>query len=96
MKYSKGDKVQFAEEKTKYTVRACNDRYLICTRSYNPKKTVIYCIVDLVDDIRSTNDYVFNPYDYVLDVDCEKSLTDLIAGEYKLSRRKSLQLNIMS
>lgn len=43
-----GDKVRFAEEKQAYTIQARSERYLICSKPFNPKHTVLYCVVDLV------------------------------------------------
>ena len=63
MKYNKGQKIWFAEEKCPYTIRACNERYLICTKPYRPK-TVMYTIVDLEEEIRGTDGYSIGPYDY--------------------------------
>ena len=40
-----GDKIRFAEEKKPYTIRACDDRFLVCTKPYNFRpKTMLYII----------------------------------------------------
>lgn len=78
MKYKVGNKIWFAEEKRPYTVRACDDRFLICTKPYNFKpKTVIYTIVDLVDGIRGTDNYSIGWCDYYETADCEAMLREL-------------------
>ena len=65
MKFNKGQKIWFAEEKRPYTIRACNERYLICTKPFNLQpKTVMYTIVDLEEEIRGTDGYSIGPYDY--------------------------------
>ena len=44
----KGDKVWFLNNKKAFTVRACNDRFAICTQPYNFRpQTVVYTIIDL-------------------------------------------------
>jgi hypothetical protein len=88
------DKVYFSDEPSiGYWVKACNDRYAILTRPYNPRRTVIYTIWDMKENIRSTNDYVFNPYDYNKQEDIDLSLTELMEGKYKLSTRH--QVNVL-
>ena len=54
-----GDKVKFRREKQKYTVMACDNRFLICTKPFNARKTVLYTIVDLKEKIRGTENLVF-------------------------------------
>ena len=78
-KYNKGQKIWFAEEKRPYTIRACNERYLICTKPYRPK-TVIYTIVDLEEEIRGTDGYSIGPYDYYSQEDCDAYLKELEEG----------------
>lgn len=53
------DKIRFEEEKQRYTVQACNARFAICTKPFNLKKTVMYTIVDLDENIRGTENLVF-------------------------------------
>lgn len=48
MKANIGDKVYVPGEKRPYTDRVRDDRYIICTKPYNPKRTVLYFIIDLV------------------------------------------------
>ena len=77
-KYNVGDKIWFAEEKKPYTVRACDERFLVCTKPYNLRpKTVIYTIVDLEEGIRGTDNYSIGPYDYYYTKDCEGLLLEL-------------------
>ena len=90
------DKIKFEEEKRAYTVRARNEQYLICTKPFNPKHTVLYTIIDLVEGIRGTNDFIFNPYNYAITEDCLRCLKDLISGEAKISKRNRIPLKIKS
>jgi hypothetical protein len=41
-------------EKRSYKIQARSDRYLVCTKPFNLRKTVIYTIVDLDQYIRGT------------------------------------------
>lgn len=96
MEYKVGDKIKFVEEKKPYTIRACNDRYLICAKPFNLKHTVLYSIVDLQEGIRGRNWWVFNIYEYMDDADCKQCLDDLVSGECEISRRYRIKLNIES
>ncbi len=96
MKYKKGDKIWFAEEKKPYTIRACDDRYLICTKPYNFKpQTVLYTIVDLKEQIRGTDGYCIGPYSYYDQEDCDDYLKELQTNESHISYRNRIELNIV-
>ena len=41
MKVNIGDKVYIPGEKRPYIVRVRDNRYIICTKPYNPKRTVL-------------------------------------------------------
>ena len=106
LNFKVGDKIKFAEEKRSYTVRACNLRFLVCTKPFNLRpNTVIYTLVDLAKQIRGTNNYIFNPWDYVSDQDCEECLHELTKRVIKrdlgedsceISHRTQIDLNIIS
>lgn len=91
-----GDKIYFESEKRPYTIKACNSRYLICTKPFNLKHTVLYTIVDLDKNIRSTNNLVFNIYDYTNQNDIDQCLKDLTDENHVcgLSRRNKIDLDI--
>lgn len=94
-----GDKIAFDTEKGLYTVKACDERYLICTKPYNFKKTVFYSIVDLEKGIRGPNNLVFNSYDYKNQKDIDRCLKDLQKGKIEVSNRNKLDVvftNIIS
>lgn len=57
--YKVGDKIKFKEEKQRYTVRATDGRFAICTKPFNLQKTVLYCIVDFEEQVRGTENLVF-------------------------------------
>ena len=88
-KLKKGDKVWFLNNKKAFTVRACNDRFAICTQPYNLRpQTVVYTIIDFERNVRGMDNYVFGLYDYYSDEDCEQALKSLISGEMEVSYRR--------
>lgn len=93
MKVKIGDKVYVPNEKKPYRVRARDDRYIICTKPYNPQHTVLYFIVDLVDMWRAPDNMVFCS-GYETDEDCQERLAELQSGEIELSRRRGIPLDI--
>ncbi len=93
MDLQKGDKVWFEEEKQGYTIRDANDRYLVCTKPFNPKHTVIYSIVDQWKNIRGT-DNIIGCAGYETDDECKDALKMLVTGELEISRRNTIPLRI--
>lgn len=93
-KIKTGSKIKFKEEKAPYTVRAISNNYAILTKPYNPKRTVIYTIIDFNKNIRGTNNYVFNPFDYAKAKDIKSCIAELEAGICDISRRNNIFLNI--
>lgn len=54
-----GDRIWFTEEKQGYTVQARSSRYIICNKPFNPKKTVLYTIIDLDELVRGPENLIF-------------------------------------
>jgi len=54
-----GDKIQFASERLRYTVQARGPRFLVCTKPFNPRHTVLYTVVDLQEGVRGTENLIF-------------------------------------
>lgn len=54
-----GDHVRFADEKLKYQIQAVGARYLVCTKPFNARRTVLYTVVDLEEQVRGTENLVF-------------------------------------
>lgn len=52
-----GDFLTFPEEKRKYEIRAKGDRYMVCTKPFF--QTVLYTVIDLVEQVRGTENLVF-------------------------------------
>jgi len=87
----KGERIWFDDEKRPYKVRAGNERYTICTKPFNPKKTVIYSIIDWVERKRSTENLIFC-MGFETDEECEEALQRLIEGKSELSKRNQIDL----
>lgn len=95
---SVGDRVKFAEERLSYTVRARGRRYLVCNKPFNPRKTVLYSVIDLMENVRGTENLIFCMGAESAD-DCEAMLARLegraagISPTY-VSYRNRIPLNI--
>ena len=101
--YKVGDKIHFAEEKRPYTIQACDKRYLICTKPFNLKHTVLYTIVDLVEGIRGADNYWKwgGRFEYETQEGCEQAFKGLRANPFEfdsdaieISHRNRVKLNI--
>lgn len=90
-----GDKIKFQKEKHRYTVQAKSDRYIICTKPFNARKTYLYTIIDLERLVRGAVDLVFGLTD---DVDspekAQECVNDLENGEYEVSHRNCVLLDV--
>lgn len=93
--YNSGDKIYFIEEKRPYTIMACNKRFLVCTKPYNPKHTVQYTIVDLKENIRGTENLIFC-MGFETKEECKDCLERLSNGETEVSYRNRIELNIIN
>lgn len=93
MKVKVGDKVYIPTEKKPYTVKARDERYIICTKPYYAKKSVFYFIVDLVEKWRAPDNMLFCR-GYETDEQCQERLKELQSGEIELSRRRGIPLDI--
>jgi len=84
-----GDRVWFAEEMRPYTVQAisANGRYVICTKPFAARRTVLYTVVDRVAGVRGVDDSLGNSLGYETRAECERAAVLLNSGEYRLSRR---------
>lgn len=92
-KVNVGNKVYVPGEKRPYTVRARDERFIICTKPYNPQHTVLYFIVDLEKRRRGPDNMVFCS-GYETDEHCLERLKELQSGTIELSYRRSIPLDI--
>lgn len=93
MRVEVGDKVYVPKEKRPYRVRARDERYIICTKPYNPQRTVRYFIIDLKERVRGPDNMVFCS-GYESDEDCAERLKELQSGEIEVSLRQHVDLDI--
>lgn len=93
MNIAVGDKIKFKSEKRPYRVRAIGQRFIVCTKPFNPKHTVIYTIVDLKRNVRGTENLVFC-LGFETDKDCRAALKRLESEETEVSYRNSIELDI--
>lgn len=87
-----GDRIWFRRDKRPYRVRARNERYLICTKPFNARKTVIYTIVDLVENVRGPDNLIFC-FGYETEEDIAENMQRLAAGEMEVSHRRRIALD---
>lgn len=87
------DKIKFKEEKQRYTIRALNERYAICTKPFNLKKTVLYTIVDFVEKVRGTENLVFG-MGAETEKQCEEMLVRIETGKTEISYRNRVPLDL--
>ena len=93
MRVEVGDKVFVPNEKRPYIVMTRDNRYIICTKPFNPKHTVLYFIVDLERKMRGPDNMVFCS-GYESDEDCVERLKELQSGEIEVSMRRGIPLDI--
>lgn len=104
--YSVGDKIYFSEERHPYQIIAYDDRFLICVKLFNLKKTYLYTIVDLVANIRGPDNY-YTRFDYINHDEASKAIEllnktiiksqenlNIISGFY-ISSRHNIELKII-
>lgn len=88
-----GDKIYIPCEKKPYTVKVRDERYIICTKPFNPRRTVMYFIIDLKEKWRAPDDRLFCS-GYETDEQCTERLRELQSGKIKLSRQRGIPLDI--
>jgi len=88
-----GDKVYVPNESKPYRVRVRDERYIICTKPFNPKKTVLYFIIDLQNKRRSPDNMIFC-HGYETDEQCQERLQELETEQIELSWRHGIDLDI--
>ncbi len=99
-----GDKIKFKSEKQRYTITACDERFVIATKPFNARKTYIYTIIDLKENERSSDNY-YCKFDYTDPKEAQEALRLLnetvkamdrnLFGEYFwLSSRRNIPLDI--
>ncbi len=88
-----GDKVKFKGETMRYAVRAAGERFAVCTKPFNPKRTVIYTVVDFERKVRGTENLIFG-FGAETDEQCREMLARLESGQTEVSHRNFVPLEI--
>lgn len=88
-----GDKVKFLTEKQRYTIQARNERYIICTKPFNAKRTVWYTIIDIERYCRGEDNLIFS-MSYETRAKCEDNLKNLTDGKMEVSYRNVIKLDV--
>lgn len=90
-----GDKIKFQSEKQRYTIQARSERYIICTKPFNLKKTFLYTVIDLDRYVRGALGLVFGtPYELDIQEEAQQCIDDLEENKYEVSHRNCIQLDV--
>lgn len=89
-----GDKINFAAYKRPFTVRAASDGFAVCTQPFNPRRTVLYTVIDFARKLRGPENLVFG-FGAETDEQCREMLERLESGETEVSHRRELPLDIL-
>ena len=88
-----GGKVKFHNEVKPYRVAARNERYIICKKPFNLRKTYFYTIVDLQEGIRGACNLIFGA-NFETEQDCNERILELVNGEMEVSYRNRVDLHV--
>lgn len=88
-----GSRIWFEGERNGYTIQARDARFLVCTKPFAIRQTVIYTIVDLKQKIRGTENLVFG-MGFETKTACEEALARLASDETQVSHRNRVGLRI--
>jgi hypothetical protein len=90
-----GDKIKFESEKQRYTIQAKSDRFIICTKPFNVRKTYLYTIIDLERLVRGAVGLVFGLKEHVNNPDlAQECINDLENDKYEVSHRNCVKLDV--
>lgn len=87
-----GDPVYVPNEVRPFKVKCRDKRYIICTKPYNPDRTVRYFIADLIREVRGPDNMVFCS-GYETQEQCNERLKELQNGEIEVSYRWCILLD---
>lgn len=88
-----GTLIKFKGERQRYTVRASNVAFAVCTKPMNALKTVLYTVIDWNEKRRGPEGVIFEE-GAVSDESCSEMLDRLTSGETTVSERRDAPLNI--
>lgn len=89
-----GSRIKFASEGQRYTVQARSERYAICTKPFNARRTVLYTIIDFQRGVRGRDNLIFGR-GYETREACEENLAEMTpSGTVEVSWRHYVPLDI--
>lgn len=86
-----GAKLWFDKEKQGYTIRARNERFAVCTKPFNVRRTVLYSVVDFEEGVRGTENLIFG-CGAETDEQCREMLERIASGQTEISHRNRVSL----
>lgn len=84
-----GERVRVDGERTAYIAQCVSDRFVVCTKPFNLRHTVLYFVIDKDRDIRGPDNDVFC-MGYETKEQCIDRLKDLNKGIIGVSLRRAL------
>ena len=88
-----GSKIWFEEEKQGYTIQARSDNFIVCSKPFNLKKTVLYTIIDIKKNIRGPESLIFG-FGAETKEQCQEMIARLESGKTEVSYRRNIPLKI--
>lgn len=90
-----GDKIKFKREKQRYKVIAKSNRFIICTKPFNPKRIFLYSIVDLQRLVRGAVNLVFGlAWDFDNPEELQECINELESEKVEVSHRSCIFLDV--
>ena len=84
------NKVKMCSEKQRYTVQAFDERFAVCTKPFNARKTYLYFVADMKTGLRGPSNWPYGfPFNEPVNtpIGGQKLLTMFKSGEATHSRR---------
>jgi len=88
-----GTRIWFKDEVRPYHVKARSWRYLVCTKPFNIKHTVLYTVVDLAHEIRGTENLIFGAGAETT-YQCEAMIERLMSEDTEVSHKNRVDLDV--
>lgn len=86
-------KVRLNGERQRYTIQACDDRFIIMTKPFNAQRTYLYTIADLERGVRGPCNLIFGlPCDVNSPAGAGEALSAMQRGEMEVSARRCVDL----
>ena len=88
--------IWFKWQKRPFTVQASNIHFVICTKPFAAKNTVLYTIIDWYEDVRWADNLIFwYQWWYETKEWCEEALKMLMDWDMEVSHRNRAKIKIV-